>query len=169
MKTPQQRRAVVNVPFVCQYIRCGKDRLSVVSWKCVASYVWRGNAVSRVAEMWLMRWREVWKICAWHCCISLSGEILLVPDVSCRLQLADTNLKLGQVIGHCYHQDSVDLEQIWLPFRGQLYAIYACVKMQFVWAGLRHVVTFVFLFDATYKFSGCLLLCLTVSVRVNEN
>ena len=36
-KSPQQCRAVVIVPSVCQHIRCGTDRPSVVSWKCAVS------------------------------------------------------------------------------------------------------------------------------------
>ena len=37
METPQQRRAVVNVPSIRQHIRCVIDRPSVVSWKCAES------------------------------------------------------------------------------------------------------------------------------------
>jgi len=36
-KTPQQHRAVVDVPSVCRHIRCGTDRPWVVAWKCVVS------------------------------------------------------------------------------------------------------------------------------------
>jgi len=36
-KTPQQCRAVVDVPSVCQHVRCGTDRPWVVAWKCVMS------------------------------------------------------------------------------------------------------------------------------------